>query len=313
MQFPGGRRFAFSILDDTDVSTLENVRPLYERLRDLGFRTTKTVWPLDCPEGSRRYFAADTLQRPDYLAFVRELAAAGFEIASHCATMESSRRERTERAIAFLEREFGRCPRLHANHGENREDLYWGPERFRTPILRWIAARLGGETPPGHYVGERDGSEYFWGDLCLRHFDYVRNFTFERLNLLSVDPGMPYHLDSTPYVKFWFSTADAPDVDDFRRLVTREAIDRLEAEGGVCIVSTHLGKGFVRDGRIDAEVDDVLAYAASRPGWFAPVSEILDHLRERGGDRTLSRVALFRLELRYLLDQARARLRTAAA
>jgi hypothetical protein len=312
MRFPDGRRFAFSILDDTDVSTLENVKPLYERLRVLGFRTTKTVWPLDCPEGSRRYFAADTLQRPEYLAFVRELAAAGFEIASHGATMESSRRERTERGIAFLEREFGRCPRLHANHGENREDVYWGPERFGTPILRWVAARAGGESPPGHYVGERESSEYFWGDLCRRHFDYVRNFTFDRLNLLSFDPATPYRLEGTPYVKFWFSTTDAPDAGDFRRLVTRDAIDRLEAEEGVCIVSTHLGKGFVSDGRIDAAVDDVLAYIASRPGWLAPVSEILDHLRQGTEDRTLGRAARFRLELRYLRDRARARLRMAS-
>ena len=43
IEFPGDRRFAFTILDDTDDSTLENVRPVYERLRDLGFRTT-TPW-----------------------------------------------------------------------------------------------------------------------------------------------------------------------------------------------------------------------------------------------------------------------------
>lgn len=311
MQFPEGRRFAFSILDDTDVSTLENVRPLYELLRDLGFRTTKTVWPMDCPEGSRRYFAADTLQRPEYLAFVHELAAAGFEIASHGATMESSLRERTERGIAFLEREFGRCPRLHANHGENRENVYWGPERFRTPILRWLLSRIGRQ-PRRHYVGEREDSEYFWGDLCARHFDYVRNFTFHRLDLLSVDPASPYRLESTPYVKAWFSTADAPEVEDFRRLLTRDAIDRLEAEGGVCIVSTHLGKGFVREGRVDPEVADTLAYLASRPGWLAPVSEILDHLREHREDRPLGSAALLRLELRFLLDQVLARLSMAS-
>ena len=58
-------------------------------------RTTKTVWPLDCPEGSRNFFAAETLQDKKYLSFVHELADAGFEMASHGATMESSRRERT--------------------------------------------------------------------------------------------------------------------------------------------------------------------------------------------------------------------------
>jgi hypothetical protein len=305
-RFPEGRRFAFSILDDTDVSTLENVKPVYDLLRELGFRTTKTVWPLDCPEGSERYHASDTLQRPEYLAFVRELAAAGFEIAFHGATMESSRRERTERALAFLERELGRCPRLHANHGENRENLYWGPERFRTPLLRWVVARLGRQ-PRGHYVGEREESEYFWGDLCARRFDYVRNFTFAELDLLAVNPEAPYRLASTPHVTHWFSTTAAPDVEDFRRLFTRAALDRLEAAGGVCIVTTHLGKGFARNGRIDPGVADALADLARRPGWFAPVSEILDHLRQGRAERPLGRVALLRLELRYLFDQLRAR------
>ena len=112
MSFPDGKRFAFTILDDTDDATLENVSPFYDRLEALGFRTTKTAWPMDCPEGSRHYYAADTLQRAEYLEWVRGLVAAGFELASHGATMETSLRERTEAGFAFFEREFGFLPRL---------------------------------------------------------------------------------------------------------------------------------------------------------------------------------------------------------
>jgi hypothetical protein len=93
------RKFIFTILDDTDDATVENVKPAYELLEELGFRTTKTVWPLDCPEGSKLYFAAQTLQNPEYLAFIRELSVRGFELASHGATMESSVRERTARGL----------------------------------------------------------------------------------------------------------------------------------------------------------------------------------------------------------------------
>src|SRR2546426_4016031 len=120
MNFPQGKRFAFTILDDTDDSTLENVKPVYDALKVHGLRTTKTVWPVDCPEGSRHYFAADTLQRREYLEFVRGLAEAGFEIALHGATMESSERERTIRGLDFLARELGIRPRLHVNHADNR-------------------------------------------------------------------------------------------------------------------------------------------------------------------------------------------------
>ena len=102
MFFPNNKRFAFSILDDTDDATLRNVKPVYDALREHGLRTTKTVWPLDCPEGSRIFFAAETLQNKPYLDYVHELADDGFEVAFHGATMEPSRRERTIRALDFL-------------------------------------------------------------------------------------------------------------------------------------------------------------------------------------------------------------------
>ena len=41
--FPTGKRFAFSVLDDTDDSTLKNVEPVYAMLRSYGLRTTKTT------------------------------------------------------------------------------------------------------------------------------------------------------------------------------------------------------------------------------------------------------------------------------
>lgn len=307
MRFPGGKRFAFTILDDTDDATLENVRPVYDRLHEFGFRTTKTVWPMDCPEGSREYFAGDTLQRRDYLQFVRSLADSGFEIASHCATMEPSLRERTVRGLDFLEREFGSAPRLHVNHGQNSENVYWGCERFWSPLLRPLI-RLLGHRRQGEFSGECEDSPHYWGDLCREHIDYVRNFTFAELDVLQRNPEMPYRLDSTPSVAHWFSTTDVPNVSGFRRRVDRTALERLEEAGGVCIISTHLGKGFASEGRLDPAVDDTLRYLAGRPGWYVPVSTLLDYLREQGGAPRLGGLALFRLELRFLMEQVRERL-----
>ena len=132
MDFPGGKRFCFSIFDDTDDATVENVKPVYDYLYDCGLRTTKTVWPMDCPEGSRVFFAGETLQDKPYCNFVHELVSRGFELALHGATMESSTRERTMRGLEFLQREFGLSPRLHCNHAFNRDNLYWGLERLQS-------------------------------------------------------------------------------------------------------------------------------------------------------------------------------------
>lgn len=303
MNFPRDKRFAFTILDDTDDSTLENVKPVYDALKAHGIRTTKTVWPVDCPEGSRIFFAADTLQRKPYLEFVHQLAADGFEIAFHGATMESSRRDRTVEALDFLKREFGAYPILFCNHGQNRDNLYWGSKRFQTSWLRSMVGLLRKEAA-SYYLGDVKDTDYFWGDLCRQHIRYVRNWTFPRLNMLEVNPEMPYRLPGTPHVNLWFSTADAPDVEDFVRLLTPGNIDRLEQSGGLCIVSTHLGKGFVKDGALDPRVQRIFQVLSRKPGWYVPVSEMLDYLvQAQGKGQALSPLKTAMLETRYLVNK----------
>jgi hypothetical protein len=276
--YPDGCEFAFTVLDDTDVATVANVGPIYELLHELGLLTTKTVWPLDCPEGSEDFFRSSTMADPEYRAFAQQLQARGFELTWHCATMESSARERTIRGLEAFKEYFGHYPSLHCNHSNNRENIYWGPKRYRNPVAR-LAHRLAHAREGRDYSGDVEGSPYFWGDLCRRHFRFVRGFTWHDVNTLACDPRLVYRLEWTPYVDCWFSTSHANDVEDFNRLVTRRSIDRLRAERGVCIVSTHLGKGFVHDGRVDAQVEDALRYIAALPGWFAPVSEILERFR----------------------------------
>ncbi len=46
IKWPDGKDFAFSVFDDTDNITLENVPPVYSFLNEHGFKTTKSVWPL---------------------------------------------------------------------------------------------------------------------------------------------------------------------------------------------------------------------------------------------------------------------------
>lgn len=303
MQFPNNKKFAFTILDDTDDSTLENVKPVYDCLKEYGFRTTKTVWPMDCPEGSREFFAADTLQRKPYLGFVHQLARDGFEIAFHGATMESSVRARTVEALEFFRSEFGSYPRVFCNHGYNRDNLYWGYKRYQAAWIRGVIGILRKE-PRSYYAGDVEGSAYFWGDLCKRYIQYVRNFTFSRVNMLEVNPEMPYQLADTKYVNWWFSTADAPDAESFVRLLSDDNLEALERAGGVCIVSTHLGKGFVKDGVLNAGFERIVRKLSHRPGWYVPTMEVLDYLRQaQGKGQVLGRWRTMGLEARFLLDK----------
>ncbi len=284
---PDGKRFAFTIMDDTDVATLENVGPVYRLLEELGFRTTKTVWPFACPEGSRKFGTSSTLEDELYLDFVRQLASRGFEIAYHGATMESSTRDRTERGLTRFRELFGAPPRVYANHASNRENLYWGIERIDDPLLRTLYARALGKSGR-RFCGHVPGTPWWWGDLTAQ-ITYVRNLTFSEINLCRINPSMPYHDPRRPLVRWWFSATDAEDVGEFNRLIGPASQERLEREGGICIVATHLGKGFASGGSVHPQTRLLLERLAERPGWFVPVGQLLDWLRTtRNGPGILS-------------------------
>lgn len=288
-------------MDDTDVATVQNVGPIYRLLADLGFRTTKTVWPVACPEGSSDFGSSETLEDPGYLALVQDLRAQGFEIAYHGATMESSPRERTIRALGEYRRLFGGPPSVYANHAYNRENLYWGIERLDDPVLRAIYARLEGR-PPGYYQGHLPGSPWYWGDLA-GELTYVRNLTFSDVNTLRTNPSMPYRDPRRSDVQWWFSASDAESVREFNYLISPAAQDQLEDEGGVCIVATHLGKGFASEAGVHPQTRRLLERLASKPGWFVPVSELLDWLRaERGSESRLPAAEWRRMQWRWAWD-----------
>jgi hypothetical protein len=269
-RFPGGARFAFTIIDDTDVATVANVAPIYRLLERLGMRTTKTVWPLEYSEGSSDYAGSQTLADAEYVAFIRDLRTRGFEITWHGATMESSTRERTLRGLSRYREVLGEYPRIHVNHSYNRENIYWGSARVDDRALKVFAERFG-DRDAGYYLGDQPGSDYWWGDVCREHFEYARNLTFSDINVSAVNPTMPYRDPSRPLVPWWFSSADADNVLEFNELLRSAQQQRLEAEGGICIVATHLGKGFVEDGRVNATTAELLTELSRRRGWFPTV------------------------------------------
>jgi hypothetical protein len=271
-------------VDDTEGSTIENAKPVYDLLLAHGIRTTKTVWPL----GFRRkpMFAGGTLEDPDYLAWVRGLHKAGFEIGFHGATDHSSTREDTKRALDRFREVFGHDPRLHVNHYGQAEALYWGEARLDgipRLVYRAVNRAIRRDT---RFFGHVDGSEYFWGDLSLERIEYVRNFTFSDLNTLKADPFMPYHDPRRPYARFWFSSSEAPNVNAFCRLASEENQDRLVEEGGACIAYSHFAFGFAEDGRPDSRFAQLVERLASLPGWFVPASTLLDYLRLQPGWQT---------------------------
>lgn len=307
LELPGGARFAFTILDDTDVATVENVRPIYRLLDSLGMRATKTVWPLRWDGVQSIFDGSQTLEDPEYLEFARDLQTRGFEIASHGAAMESSPRARTELAIARFHEAFGHDARVYVNHSHNQENIYWGADRFDSPILRRLYALASGKSRAesnGHVVS----TPYWWGDLCQARHEYVRNLTFREPNIMRVNPSMPYRDPRRPFGRWWFSTSDADDRDAFVRLLNASARQRLATDGGVCIVSTHFGKRFTSGGSVHPDVIAVLSDLSRLDGWFPTVSQLLDWLRTRRASELLPPAEWRRMQWLWALEQARIRL-----
>jgi hypothetical protein len=280
IMFPDGKRFAFSIVDDTDMATVDRGKPLYDLLHQYGLRTTKTIWVLKATSDAHAPDHGDTLRDPAYREFIVDLRRKGFEIALHGVRGGSSVRQDIIDGLDEFRNEIGQYPTMHVNHSLNADNVYWGERRWSFGPYRWAYGLMSGQ----QFSGDDPQSPYFWGDLVQERVRYVNQFTFTEINLLNVTPSMPYHLDDKPYVNLWFLTADGDNLDRFEALLSKENLDRLEREGGVCLVYTHLGAGsFNKDGkahpRFEARIKDV----AARNGWFAPASEILDHLSKQPG------------------------------
>lgn len=304
VQWPGGHSFAFSIFDDTDWTTLENGPPIYDLLTESGIHVTKSVWPTEPTRW--RTTGGSTCEDPAYLAWVLELQSAGHEIGFHNATDHPSTRAETISALDAFRSHFGHDPRVGADHAGNKEALYWGPRRL-TGVRRKaysVAERIAQPRRPG-FSGEDPDSPYYWGDVCRDRIEYWRNFTFAATNVLDVCPMVTYHDPERPLVNKWFASTHAPRLEPFLNRLAPPQLDRLEASGGLCLIYTHFGIDFAPDGQLDGRFAATIADLSRRNGWFAPVSEILDHLvaLRSPDDLTITRRHRRQLEQRWILDR----------
>ena len=305
--YPNDCDFIFSIFDDTDVSTLDNIRPVYDFLYKHGILTTKAVWPLDYDQDNSHFAGSHTLENHAYAKYIKELSKRGFEIAFHGASMESSNKEKTKRALENFFDILGFFPRSYASHASNRENLYWGTHRFSSKLLRIFYHTLGKDK--NSYFGTDKSSEYFWGDLAKKHIAYTRSFTFYDINLLNITKYICYRSPHFPCVNNWFITSDADNVEEFNQLISAKNQDKLENERGICIISTHFGKGFVSNGQLNPVTKELLLKLSRRKGLFVPVSTLLDFISEKTClDNEIPNSALIKIEFHWLIRSISRRL-----
>ena len=308
LNYPNEKSFAFTVFDDTDNSTLANTRPIYDLLSELGIRTTKSVW-VNPPRGPS---TGGCLRDDQYRDWILELQASGFEIGLHGIGDGHFEREEILEGLEAFKDILGDYPSIHANHQSNSCNVYWWHNRFPIPF-RWIYSLYNGLKGRGFFRegGHVKTSSMFWGDAFQKHIRYVRNLTFNNVNTIACDPRMPYRRKDTPLANFWFSSSDGHTVEEFNDLIHPANLDRLEKEGGSCIVYTHFASGFVNEkGVINPVFLQRMKDLSSRNGWFVPVSPVLDHLLEhsKSNDQYVSQRYLRSVTWRWLVERIRKRL-----
>lgn len=298
--WPDGKDFAFTIFDDTDLSTLENVEPIYSFLNDHGFRTTKSVWPLkgsEIPE-----VGGITCSDKDYLEWIIKLNILGFEIGYHNATFHTSLRHETITGIEKFFELFGHYPISMANHTGCEESIYWGNYRL-SGINEIIYNLLTFFRYNGLFKGHILESKLFWGDICKEKIQYVRNFIFPDINTIKACPMMPYHDPQKPLVNYWFASSEGPEINSFNKCLSEYNQDRLEEEGGACIMYTHFAKGFYENGAINKRFKLLMERISRKNGWFVPVSTLLDYLLNINGHHNITDQERKRIERKWLLHK----------
>lgn len=301
--WPEGKRFAFTVFDDTDSATLENVKGVYDFLADCGFRTTKSVWVV-AGDANRGKKPGQTCADPDYRQWLLALSAKQFEIGFHNGTWHSLPRDAIREALDKFAELFGHHPKVAANHTGVADAIYFADARltsWRRPLYN-ILTRFHNV---GKYRGHVEGDPCFWGDLCKSRIKYFRNFVFRDINTLKACPAMPYHDPLRPWVNYWFASSDGAKCSVFNECIAEAAQDRLEEQGGACIMYTHFAAEFLEDGRLNPRFRSLMERLARKNGWFVPAGELLDYLLKTNGSQQISNRERRRLECRWLWEKIR--------
>lgn len=285
--YPEGRNFAFTVTDDPDGARVDKIKPVYELLDRLGFKTTIAAWvykPEDLagmpdPEEQR---SSETFEDADYLAFLEEQRSRGFEIALHTVTAGNDTRDITVKGYEKFKDVLGQYPKINIMHSKNLENIYWGKNVFKNSITRFLV----GLYDKTLFSGEYRDSPYFWGDICKDKTKYVRLWGTSDINTLKFNPSMPYSDSTKPYVNAWFSFSDGYTAKYFKKLLSAKNIEKLVKERGSCIVYTHFAASFCKKNitgeyEIDTDIKkSLINLSKQKEGWFVTAGELLDRFSE---------------------------------
>lgn len=297
MIWPLDKDFAFTIIDDTDNSTLQNISLVYNYLASKNIKTTKTIWVYP----SRNKYTGQTIQDEQYFKFLLNIKKQGFEIQLHNVGSGNFKRDEILKGFRIFKEKFGKYPTMQINHSTNQDNLYWGYKRFGN-VLSILVKVLKYKTR--RFYGDETGSAFFWGDLSKEHIKFIRNRVFNGINTLKYDHQMPFKERKKKYCNYWFSSSDGQNIEVFNNLISKPNIEKLKREKGLCIVYTHFASGFVDEtGKLNEEFKENIEYLSKQNGWFVPATEILEYLLSKKNNNHVTKPYINKLDLIWVVNR----------
>ena len=133
---------------------MENGPVIYDFLKSLGMRTSKSVWPIKGVGEAK--VGGSTCEEAEYREWTRGLQQDGFEIALHNVTYNNSPRAQIVAGLDTYFSIYGSFPRIQVNHSDCRDCLYWGTQARKRALPSGLhAGNALSQTPsfPGRGAG----------------------------------------------------------------------------------------------------------------------------------------------------------------
>ena len=89
----------------------------------------------------------------------------------------------------------------------------------------------------------------------------------------------------------------------FNKCISDENQDRLEKEGGACIMYTHFADGFCQNGKLSEKFKKQMKRLSKKNGWFVSVSTLLDFLKKENKTQVINTKQRTALEWKWLFDK----------
>ena len=89
----------------------------------------------------------------------------------------------------------------------------------------------------------------------------------------------------------------------FNKCISDENQDRLEVEGGACIMYTHFADGFCQNEKLSEQFKRQMKRLSEKNGWFVPVSTLLEFLKKENKKQVINSKQRRTLEWKWLFDK----------